>query len=121
MTLEPKICHACGQMLPEPMIGIFYDPLTRVVSRAGYTGSVRLTPTRGQIFQLLLKHNGHFVHRDVIWNVLYGDRPWNDQPTSRKILDVPLHYMRRALNPLGLFIATSWGTGWRLEPLPRPA
>lgn len=118
---QMTLCPTCHQPVPLLVLGLTLDPVLGLVTRAGYDTTIHLQPTKVKILAALLKRNGKFTCRETLWDILYGDRPDADQPTSDKSLDVQILRLRRQLAPLDLVIANAWTHGWRLESRPRSA
>jgi hypothetical protein len=55
-----------------------------------------------------------FVSRDVLFTVLYGERPECDQP-GVKAVDMALTYARKSLATYGIKVVNVFGEGWYIS------
>lgn len=72
-----------------------------------------LTPLEMKILGLLVKRG--IVHRDTIFDALYGALPESDQPNP-KVVEVHICKIRRKLKSRELYIGTYVGVGYHLAP-----
>jgi DNA-binding response OmpR family regulator len=93
-----------------------------VVDLTSYTASVgadpvELTPLQLQVLALLVEHAGSVLSRDEFLNRIWGF----DFETGTNIVDVHMHYIRRALRDRGFdgAVKTIRGVGYRLDVEPR--
>jgi two-component system response regulator PrrA len=95
-----------------------------VVDLSSYTARVgadpvELTPLQLQVLALLVEHAGSVLSRDEFLNRIWGF----DFETGTNIIDVHMHYIRRALRDRGFdgAVKTIRGVGYRLDVEPRMA
>ncbi len=95
-----------------------------VVDLSSYTARVgsdpvELTPLQLQVLALLVEHAGSVLSRDEFLNRIWGF----DFETGTNVVDVHMHYIRRALRDRGFdgSVKTVRGVGYRLDVEPRLA
>jgi two-component system cell cycle response regulator CtrA len=100
----------------EELAGIGDDDVALIKTATG------LPMSACRILGAIRKRRG-ISSRDMIYGLVYGDRPECDQP-EMKILDVHVVRVvriRRALKPHGITIETVWGVGWSMTDEHRAA
>jgi len=63
----------------------------------------------------IIRKRASVTTKDMIYSLLYGDRPECDQPIP-KIIEVEISKARAKLRPLGIEIQTIWSIGYLMEP-----
>ncbi len=91
--------------------GLRIDPSARRVWL--HDQELHLTPREFDLLQALAEHNGMVLSREQllerIWGAYYGDD---------RVVDVHIGNLRRKLGPLGQWIATVRGVGYRFDGEP---
>jgi DNA-binding response OmpR family regulator len=88
------------------------QPATRVVTRSG--GPLHLTRTEFQLLEILLRHAGRVVTREVLVDRIWGGR----HEVERNTLDVFVRSLRQKVDAPGLprLIYTIRGVGYSIRP-----
>lgn len=115
--IHQKLCPTCQQPIAPVKHGILFDADEGIIRRAG-CAPVVLPKTKIEIFRLLFRDFGKFVHIDTIWVALYGDRKDCDTPDSDNVVRVHVSQLRIQLAALGLGIDGRYHRGYRLELRP---
>ena len=91
--------------------GLRIDPSARRVWL--HDEELHLTPREFELLQALAEHNGMVLSRaqllERVWGTYYGDD---------RVVDVHIGNLRRKLGPLGAWIATVRGVGYRFDGEP---
>lgn len=88
--------------------------LNALSSSVGHEPQVPLSKSQQQIFDLLYLKEGKPMHKDALYEALYGNRAADDLPYP-KILDVQICNLRARLKPTPWRVLTRHGFGWQLE------
>jgi len=77
-----------------------------------------LTGSEMGILHALAEVFPRVLSKGAAMDALYSTRP--DQEPEAKIVDVFICKLRKKIEPLGIFIDTSWGNGYALRAETRP-
>jgi len=101
-------CPCCGQSAPDAYLGLAFDWKARTVSREG-TRPVRLPTSLLLMLDALAAGRGETVSESVLLGAYRAGTATCDRLISKKV-----SFLRGAIAPLGLGIATVRGEGYRL-------
>lgn len=109
-TTEHECCETCGRPLQYVKSGVEVDA-AGFVTHGGR--SIKLSLGEAKVFRVLHSTFGNVVHRNRIYDLVWGDRE-----TELKIVDVLICKVRKKIEPLGLVITNTWGVGYTLSKAP---
>ena len=107
-----NICPTCNGYIPDADTRV--DLANNVLTRHGL--HVQLQRTGAEIMSVLVGEFPKPVSRDRMIMAVWGINEVAKPDTS---LSTHMSRLRPTIEPLGMFIHTVWGFGWRLEQRPR--
>ena len=74
-----------------------------------------LGPVQAKILSVLRKRRGVVWSKQMLFEVLYGDRPECDRPHGPNVIGETVAKVRAKLHPLGMDLHTIYGAGYSMS------